>query len=172
MPVNKTESCSVSTYQNLDGSNYTVTGIEEKFSTRRGYASGFLGFGTDFQNTYGGVFDIKGGLNYDDKGIANQNLRVRTKFGKGESIQIRYSPISLDIPVGKSTNLYMNPHYSGQMDFTTNKWTNSIGVFAGVTQKVNKNISVSLEGQRYKLQDIKDNSSANWGINAIVSYKF
>ena len=66
----------------------------------------------------------------------------------------------------------MNPHYSGQMDFTTNKWTNSIGVFAGVTQKVNKNLSVSLEGQRYKLQDIKDNSSANWGINAIVSYKF
>ena len=171
MPINKTESCSVSTYQNFDGSNYTVAGVEEKFSTNRGYAAGFLGFGTDFNKKAGIVFDIKSGLNYDEQGIFNQNLRVRTKMGKGESIQVRFSPLSVDVPVGEKTNIYLNPHYSGQIDFKTNRWTNSAGVFAGVTQKF-KNTSVSHEVQRYNLQDIKNNSPENWGINGIISYKF
>jgi outer membrane autotransporter barrel domain protein len=89
-----------------------------------------------------------------------------------EAVQIRYSPLSVDIPVGKNTNIYLNPHYSGQMDFKQDKWTNSAGVFAGVTQKLNENASLSLEAQRYNLQDIKDNSAKNWSVNAIVSYKF
>ncbi len=171
MPVQKTQNCSVSSYQMLDGSNYTVAGIEEKISGKRGYASGFIGFGTDFNKSAGAVFDIKSGINYDKHGNIGQNLRIRIKSAKGESIQVRYSPLSVDVPVGKNTNIYINPHYTGQIDFKTNKWTNSIGTFAGVTQKF-KNTSVSLEVQRYNMQDIKDNNAENWGINAIVSYKF
>ena len=171
--ITKSENISASTYQNLDGSNYTVVGLEEKLSSDSAYASVFLGGGTDFNKTVAGVFDIKYGINYDKKGISNQNLRIRTKFGKfSESVQIRYSPISLNIPISKNTNIYVNPHYSGQMDFKKDKWTNSIGTFAGISQKLNDKTTLSLEAQRYNLQDIKDNSGKNWGINAIISYKF
>ena len=171
--VTKSSNCSVSTYQNLDGSNYTIAGVEEKFSSKSGYASVFLGGGTDFNKTIAGIFDLKYSLNYDKNAITNQNLRVRTKFGgKSQSVQIRYSPVSANIPFGQNTNLYVNPHYCGEMNFKKNKWTNSIGVFAGVSQNVNDKVSISLEAQRYNLQNIKDNSTKNWGINAIVSYKF
>ena len=37
--------------------------------------------------------------------------------------------------------------------------------------ELNKNVSVSLEGQRYNLQDISDNNGGNWSINAIISVK-
>lgn len=49
---------------------------------------------------------------------------------------------------------------------------NSIGAFGGVTQKLNDKTSLSVEVQRYNLQDIKDNSTKNWSLNAILSYKF
>lgn len=171
-PVKTIGNVSASTYQSLDGSNLTVCGIEEKYKGRNGYAAAFVGVGTNFKNDGMFVLDLKGGYNYDEHGIFNQNLRIRNKLGKkSESVQFRYSPITVNLPVGKNTELYINPHYSGQMDFKKNKWTNSAGVFAGVTQKF-KNTSVSLEVQRYNLQDIKDNNGNNWGVNAIISYKF
>lgn len=172
-PLKSVGSFTTSTYQSLDGSNCTLTGIEEKFKGEKGYVSTFLGGATNFKNDAMLVLDLKGGRNYDEKGIFNQNLRVRTKLGKEtEAVQFRYSPLSVDVPVGKNTNLYLNPHYSGQMDFRKDKWTNSIGAFTGVTQKLNDKTSVSLEVQRYNLQDIKDNSAKNWSVNAILSYKF
>ena len=58
------------------------------------------------------------------------------------------------------------------MDFRNDKWKNSIGAFGGVTQKLNDKTSLSVEVQRYNLQDIKDNSAKNWSLNAILSYKF
>ncbi len=173
-PVNKPKgTVSVSTYQTFDGSNLTVCGIEEKLNGKKGYISAFLGAATNFSDDGMFVIDLKGGRNYDIKGLLNQNLRIRTKLGENsESVQFRYSPISLDVPVGKNTNIYINPHYSGQMDFKKEKWTNSIGVFGGVTQKLNDKASLSLEIQRYNLQNIKENTPENWGINAIISYKF
>ena len=41
-----------------------------------------------------------------------------------------------------------------------------------ITQKLTDKTSLSLEVQRYNLQDIKDNSGKNWGVNAIISWKF
>ena len=169
----RTDSYSVSTYQNLDGSNYTIAAVEEKYKGESSYISGSLGVGTDFKKTFDGVLDLKAGLNYDKKGIINQNIRVRTKLGtNAQSIQIRYSPLSVNVPVGEKTTLYANPHYTGQMNFMTNKWTNSLGIFAGATQQISKDVSVSLEAQRYNLQKPKANGPENWGINAIISCKF
>lgn len=174
MPVQKTmESISAYTYQSLNGSNLTLVGAEEKYKFNKGYASAFLGAATDFKKEGMFVVDLKGGYNYDKQGRFNQNLRIRNKMGKKtEAVQIRYSPISADIPAGKNTNIYVNPHYCGQINLKNNKWTNSAGIFAGVTQKLNENTTLSIEAQRYNLQDIKDNSGENWSINAIVSYKF
>lgn len=164
---------SASSFQYFDKSNFTLAGIEQKFSKDKGYVSAFLGAATDFNKDGMAVIDLKGGYKYDSKGIFSQNLRIRNKIGKEtESTQIRYSPLTIDVPVGKNTSLYMNPHYSGTMNHKAHKWTNSAGVFAGATQKLNKNTSLSLEIQRYNLQDIKDNSGKNWSANAIISYKF
>lgn len=172
-PLKTVGNVSVSTYQNLDGSNFTVCGVEEKYKKEKGYVSAFLGVGTNFKDDGMFVIDLKGGYNYDKKGVFNQNLRIRNKLGKEtESIQFRYSPFSVDAPVGKNTNIYCNPHYAGQKDFKKGKWNHSVGVFAGVTQKLNDRTSISLEAQRYNLQDIKDNSGKNWGFNAIISCKF
>ena len=172
-PLNTIGNLSISSFQSFDGSNFTVAGVEEKLKLGKGYTSTFIGAATNFKNDGMFVIDLKGGYNYDKNGIFNQNLRIRNKMGQHtESTQIRYSPLSVDIPVSKKTNVYVNPHYSGQYDYKKDQWTNSIGAFAGVTQKINDKTSISLEGQRYNLQDIKDNSGKNWSINAIVSYKF
>lgn len=164
-------SASLSTYQNFDGTNLTIGGVEEKAKSSNGSAGTFLGLGTDFHHDAMVVIDFKGSLNYDNNGILNQNLRVRNTIGlKNTATQIRYSPLSVNVPVGKNTSIYANPHYVGKYNYKTEKWTNSAGVFAGVTQKITPKTSLSLEVQRYNLQDIKDNSGKNWGINAIISY--
>lgn len=170
-PIEGTYSCA--SYQSFDGSNYTLTGLEDKYKGKKGSVSTFLGVGTNFKNDVMGVLDIKGARNYDKQGIFSSNLRLRTKLGKeSESLQVRYSPVSVNVPVGKSTSLYLNPHYSGQMDFRKDKWTNTAGAFVGVSQNLNEKTNLSLEVQRYNLQDIKDNSAKNWSFNAILSYKF
>lgn len=160
-------------YQTLDGSNYTVAGIETKLKGEGKYVSSFIGGGTNFKgkNNINLVVDLKGGMNYDENGIVNQNLRLRSKLGENyQSLQVRYSPLSLNVPVGENTNLYLNPHYVGEYT-PDNKWKNSAGAFGGISQKIG-NATVALEAQRYNLQDINDNSKKNWGINAILSFKF
>lgn len=175
MPVNGipiSGTASASTYQNFDGSNVTIAGLEEKAYTPKASASAFLGLGSNFKDNTYAVIDLKGSYNYDEKGIFNQNLRIRNTIGTGGSAtQIRYSPISVNIPINKSTSFYANPHYVGKVNYENNKWSNSAGIFAGISKKVSKNTTISIEAQRYNLQDIKDNSGKNWGINAILTYK-
>ena len=74
-------STSLSTYQNFDGTNLTIGGVEEKAKSKNGSAAVFLGIGTDFSKDVIGVLDFKGTLNYDKNGIINQNLRVRNTVG-------------------------------------------------------------------------------------------
>lgn len=162
---------SLNSYQNLDGSNITIGGFEEKAINKNGSAGAFLGIGTNFKNEAMVVIDLKGSYNYDQKGIFNQNLRVRNNVGtKNTTTQIRYSPLTVNVPITQKTSAYINPHYSGKYNYKTNDWTNSAGVFAGITQKVSDKTSISVEAQRYNLQDIKDNSGKNWGVNVIVNY--
>ena len=55
------------------------------------------------------VLDLKGKLNYDEKGIFEQNIRVRTAFDDDfKSTQIRYSPITVNIPMGQDVSIYSN----------------------------------------------------------------
>lgn len=164
---------SASTFQSFDGSNFTLAGFEGKLKAKTGYVSAFGGAATDFkQNRLTYVTDLKAGMNYDKNGVFNQNIRIRQKFNsESQSVQIRYSPLSVNIPAGKNTDLYMNAHYCGQINSDSGKWTNSAGIFAGATQKFGKT-SLSLEAQRYNIQDIKDNSGKNWSANVILSYTF
>lgn len=164
------KSTSISSYQNFDGSNLTIGGFEEKASNKKGSAEAFLGIGTDFKNEGMAVIDFKGSYNYDKNSIINQNLRVRNKIGtKNASTQIRYSPLSVNIPLTNKTTAYINAYYAGKYNYKTNEWNNSAGVFAGITQKLSDKTSLSVDAERYNLQNIKDNSGKNWSINVKIS---
>lgn len=169
MPDNIKGYFSTSSFQSADGSNFTTAGYDFKFKYGLGT---YLGLGTDFKSDCVGVLDFKESNSYKDGGIIGQNLRIRTKFdGDPLSTQIRFSPCTVNVPVGEKTSLYVNPHYVGTYDYQNKTWKNGAGIFGGVTQKINDDISVSLEGQRYNLQDIDDNNGGNWSINAILSVR-
>lgn len=170
MPDNiKQISFSTSSYQSMDGSNFTTAGYDFKFKNGIG---AYAGFGTDFDNAGVGVFDLKESNSYTDDGIVGHNVRLRTKYnGDVMSTQVRVSPCTVNIPVGENTSVYVNPHYVGNYDYKAEKWKNGAGIFAGVTQNIGNGVSVSLEGQRYNLQDITDNNGGNWSVNAIISVK-
>ena len=59
----------IGNYGYIDGSNMTFAGAETRYSSDIGYigVGGFVA-SEDFKNPYG-LFDIKGKLNYDKKGI-------------------------------------------------------------------------------------------------------
>lgn len=161
---------SLNSFQSLDGNNLTIGGVEQKFAVKKGTVSTFLGVGTDFKENTNLVFDLKGGMNYNK--TLNQNLRIRNNInGDNTTTQIRYSPISVNVPIGENTSFYANPHYSGKYNYKNKEWTHSAGVFAGITKKFGMT-SLSIEAQRYNVQDIKNNSGENWSFNAILSYNF
>lgn len=160
----------VATYQDFDGSNYTLAGLDVKFAdSKDGSASFFIGGGTDIgSKQYEFVSDFKGKLNYND--VFNMNGRIRTKVGSkdGETTQccqFRLSPLSADIPVGKNTSIYINPYYKMQTDLHGDT-KHSVGAFTGLSQKFSDNVSGFVELEHYNLQNINSwraNTSCNIG---------
>lgn len=158
------------TYQDFDGSNYTLAGVDVKFAdSKDGTASFFIGGGTDIENKrYEFVTDMKGKLNYTD--VFNMNVRVRTKVGSknGEtcqSCQFRLSPLSADVPVGKNTSIYVNPYYKMQTDLHGDT-KHSVGAFTGLSQKFSNKVSGFVELERNNFQNLSDwrsNTSCNIG---------
>lgn len=169
--IKATGSVTTSTFQSFDGSNYTLTNVDGSLKYKRVSVGAAWGIGTDFNDT-NVVTDLKASLNYDKNGRFNQNLRIRNKISDDvTTTQVRYSPLSINVPINESLSIYANPHYVAQKNDIVNEWQHSAGIFVGATKRMGK-ISVSAEIQRYNLQDINDNSGANWSGNVIVSYKF
>ena len=160
-------------YQYCDGNNMSFAGAETRYSGDKGYigVGGYVA-SDNLKNPYG-LFDLKGKLNYDSKGIVEQNLRVRTAFdGDLKSTQIRYSPCTVNIPVSDDVSIYSNTHYSGKYNFNSGEWKHSAGNFTGVSWDIDKKNNLSVEGQRYNIQDFKNNSGDNWSVNLMYTYKF
>lgn len=161
------------TYQQFDGNNVSFSGVEARYSGNRGYLGGAVSAGTNNLKNLYGIIDFKGKLNYDNKGIVDQNIRVRTTFDNNLGYtQIRYSPCTVTVPLGKKTSAYVNPHYVAKYDYNNKEWKHSAGWFAGVTQGLGNNSSISLEVQRYNAQNIHDNSAQNYSGNIIFTKKF
>ena len=159
----------MSTFQSADGSNFSTAGFNLKFNHG---LSTYVGIGTDFESPSYGVIDLKESNPYKKGSIFGQNLRIRTKYDdKFLSTQVRISPCTVSVPLNDKTSAYVNPHYVGKYDYQKKTWENGAGIFAGVTRKLNNNVSVSFEGQRYNLQDIDDFGGGNWSVNAILSIK-
>jgi len=166
------QSVSVGTYlYNKSDSNQFFAGMENKFKNDNLSFGIFTGvIGTSSGNP-SALVDLKECYKYDDRGLFNQNIRVRNCFSEGcNSTQIRVSPITVTVPLGKTTSAYVNPHYTGKYNYNSGEWSQGAGVFAGVEQKIGST-TVALEGQRYNIQDF-NNHKGNWGVNLIVTKTF
>ena len=160
-------------YQYCDGNNISFAGSEVRYGNNNGYVGvgGYVA-SENLKNPYG-LFDLKGKLNYDKKGIVEQNIRIRTAFDDDiKSTQIRYSPVTVNIPVGKDVSIYSNTHYSGKYNFDSGKWKHSAGNFTGVSWDISKKDNLALEAQRYNIQDFKNNKPENWSVNLMFTHKF
>lgn len=172
MPDGIGYSASCSNYWYNNGVNTTLIGFESKLSSNRLSAAIFNGIALDTKSGGAMVIDLKAGYNYDKNGIVGQNLRIRNNFSEGAvSTQFRYSPCTVNVPVAENTTVYLNPHGVAKYNYTNKEWDTSVGAFLGVTQNFKKGVSVSLEGQRYNIQEPHENDG-NWGVNFIISKKF
>ena len=168
-------------YQTMDfskKSNYTGVTINCQGNVAPSLSlKGEFGIATGFEAGNDLDIVVRGYGKHKYNNNLNQNIRLQAIGGEDyTSFQIRYSPISCEFDLGKNFNAYGNIHYKGQ--FNTGKknegktWVNSVGCFVGTTYKVNENVSFSLEGERYNLQNFKDNNTKNWGVNAILNVRF
>ncbi len=160
------------TYQNFDGTSTEFVGAEVGLNNKKSYIGTGISVATDgFKKNPYGLFDIKGKVKHNKN--FDSNIRIRTAFDTDiKSTQIRVSPLSVNVPISKNASIYSNTHYSGKYNYKTDEFKHSVGNFTGVSLNINEHINLEGEIQRYNLQDIKDNSSKNWGCNVIVSYKF
>ena len=160
---------SIMTFQDFNGDNYTIAGNEVSFKKDNLSFGCFAGMGTDFKSS-----DFVGDLKFSHKYSENlsQNLRIRTKLNEDrQSVQIRYSPITVNVPLGKGVEAYANLNYKGLYK-SDGSWENSAGIFAGVDIPISKKARLSIEAERYNLQDITDNSGKNYSANAILKFNF
>lgn len=172
MPDGIKYSVSCNDYLYNNATNTVLIGLDSKLTAGKFSAGVFNGVSLDSKSGAAMVVDLKAAYNYDKSGIVGQNLRLRNNLADGSiSTQIRYSPCSVNVPVSKNTSIYMNPHGVAKYNYTTKKWDTGIGAFLGVTQKFKKGLSVSLEGQRYNIQNFKDNDG-NWSANLILTKSF
>ena len=160
----------IATYQDLDGSNYTLGGIDVKFASGQdGSASFLIGGGADFANKkYEFITELRGKLNYTDN--FNCNARVRAKAGStnGDMSQIcefRLSPVAADIPVSKNTSIYLNPYYKLKSDLH-GKTSHHVGAFTGVSHKLSNKISgfAEVECNDVLKRNLQQNTSINLGL--------
>lgn len=157
---------SASTFQNLDGSNFSTEGVEVKYT--KGFASlgGYLGIGTSLgDNSAGMIADVKGSVKYGQTPFSG-GFRLRHNVNNdSQTVQLRVQPTTLNIPVSKNTSIYTTPYAAAKLNYGTGKIKPEAGVFAGVSTKI-ANASVFVEGQIYDFGNI---NKSNIGINAGVS---
>lgn len=163
-----TVSIAAANYHNFDNSNYTLLGCDVGFSNSNGSIGGFYGIGTNYNNQPDLVIDLKGTYKYNDS--LNSNVRLRTKFGENNTVQLRISPLSTSFKIGKDTSIYTNLNDCITYKSNTGKVTNQINCFAGISHKIG-NTSVWVEGE---LDDLYRNpfQKSKLGVNAGVTVKF
>jgi hypothetical protein len=169
MPVNKT--VSVSSFQQCDGSNFTTAGVEVGQNINPAKFSIYAGVGTSFKdNSTGAVFDFKGSVPYSSNSIMSASFRLRNNINpNSQSLQIRVQPFNASVPIGKGTSVYADPYVAAKIDYKNGYDNTKVGVFAGVSQNLDKNTKVFVEGQLY---DVTKVNSSTTSVNAGVSISF
>ncbi len=167
MPINN--KVSISTFQNIDGSNFTTAGVETGTSNDKGSVSFYGGIGTNFtKGSTGVVFDFKGSVQYGNSPFSGA-VRIRNNINENsQSVQIRVQPATVSIPVSDKTKVYTTPYVATKIDYKTGDTDTKCGVFGGVSTKVGK-ASVFVEGQLY---DVTKVNKSTVSFNAGVSIPF
>ena len=157
---------SASTFQQCDGSNFSTAGLDVGIAAGRGSVGVYGGIGTSFTGgSTGVIFDIKGSVPYGNSPLSG-GFRVRHNInGNSKTVQFRFQPATVNIPVGDKTKIYATPYVATKVNYKTGKADTSIGCFAGVSQKLGK-ASVFLEGQIYDASHINAGTTS---VNAGVS---
>ena len=175
MPIEPTESISCTSYNNFDGTNYTLVNSELSYKKDNFSFGGAAGIGTDFKKSTDLVIDFKGSHQYykGEKVKLSHNLRIRSKLNEDtQSVQFRYSPLTINVPLAKGVDGYANLNYCGLLK-SDGTYKNSGSVFFGTDININKNLKISPELQHYNIQDIKDiGSRKNLGFNLSAKYSF
>lgn len=168
--ANPTLKATVGSYQYFDGTSTEFVGLNGSVDGQYGSVGTGLSVATDYpQNAYG-LWDITGKVKYNKH--FDSNIRIRSAFDDElKSTQIRISPLTVTVPINEKVSIYSNTHYSGKYNYQTNQWKHSMGNFTGVSYNPTSKDNLSLEIQRYNMQDITDNRPANWGVNIIFSHK-
>ena len=156
-------------YQNMDGSNYSLAGADISIPLKNLNFGIFTGIGTSFKKGgTSGIVDLKGAYSFLD-GKLNSNFRFRNKIGgQNRSSELRLQPIALSLPISKNTSYYINPYYLYKYSYSSKESSNKFGVYTGITKKLG-NTKLFLEGQLY---DLKRITKETIGINAGISYNF
>ena len=157
---------SVSTFQSLDGSNFTTAGINichEKIKVLSLYA----GVGTNFQkNTTGAIIDLKASYPYAQIELANgKNItfkaggRIRNNINpSSQTIQVKVEPATINIPLNDKVSFYATPYIltkSAYQEISAENLSNNLkmGAFAGFS--IGK---FSIEWQEYDFKNLADAS--------------
>ena len=167
MPIDN--KISVSTFQYVDGSNFTTAGAETGIKGDKGSLSFYGGIGTNFtKGSTGVVFDFKGSVNYGNTPLSGA-VRIRNNInGNDPHAQIRVQPATITIPVAENAKVYATPYMATKISYKTGDTNTKFGVFSGVSQKVGK-VSVFVEGQLYDLTKV---NKSTVGVNGGISIPF
>ena len=167
MPINN--QISVSTFQNVDGSNFTTAGAETSISSDKGSLSFYGGLGTNFtKGSTGVVFDFKGNVNYGNSHVSG-GARIRNIINKDNpAVYARVYPANVNIPLNKNAKAYLQSYVQTKISYKTGDTKTTFGTIAGLELKVG-NTTVIPEMQLCDFTKINKSTVSG---NAIVKIPF
>ena len=167
MPINT--KVSLSTFQNMDGSNFSTAGIDAGVNVGRGSLGLYAGVGTNFtDDSTGAIIDFKGNMPYGETPLSG-GFRIRNNINENsQTVQVRLQPVTVNIPISENAKLYTTPYSATKINYKTGDTNTTFGAFGGVSTKVDK-ASIFVEGQLY---DVTKVNKSTIGLNAGVSIPF
>ena len=160
---------SIQSFQQLDGSNLSIMGIDY-FAKVGDFSFGtFAGIGTSFtKGSTGAVFDLKGSMPYGDSKLSG-GFRVRHNLNpNSKSVQFRFQPATFTFPINDKTKIYTTPYLATKLIYGKSGASTTVGNFTGVSTKIGK-ANVFVEGQLYDLTKINPSTTS---FNVGVSFNF
>lgn len=164
---------SATTFQYLNGQNFTTTGVDISVPVKNGSVGVYAGIGTEYTaGSTGIIFDVKGSVPYykDENIQLSAGGRIRNNLtGDSQTVQIRLQPATVTVPVGENTSIYATPYVAEKINYNSGATNTSVGIFGGASFKVGDNTSIFVEGQLYDMGNVNKNTTS---LNAGISVKF
>jgi hypothetical protein len=157
-----TEKGYIATYQNFDGSNTTLGVASLNRQDGKFACSAGIGYGINFKDKSTKlVVEGKGSYSLSDNISFNARLRNMLSSESNTS-QLRLAT-EVKTKLGENTTAYGDVYVAPKINYETGKIKTDYGAFAGISQSLGHNTTLSCEVQKYK---------DDWGINAIFGWTF